>query len=131
MKSIEIKDNQEEAFTDQADIVKHITKIHADKADLSEDFVLFQGTEEQKIFMRKQMLLANRINDYILDKQIAHETAQTVIRECENIAILERNKPLNWLVEHLVKRDTEEPIEEQKDKLAGAIDKIFGEKHKE
>lgn len=129
MKSIEIKDN--ETFHDKADMVKHVTKIHANGADLSEDFVLFQGTEEQKEFMRKQMTIANRITDYIADKKVGYETAQMIIRECENIAILERNKPQNWLVEHIVKQDTVEPVEEQEGKIDHALSKIFGDKSKE
>lgn len=128
--ALEVKETEKEdkQWTDDADIVKHLTEIHSKKTSLSEDFVLFQGTEEQKEFIRNQLILADRVNDFIIEKTIAKETAQSLIRECQSLAILERNKPANWFVEHLIKRDIGEDIEAQKGKIEQAMDKILGEK---
>lgn len=97
------------AFTDDADIARHINAIHERKKfDLDENYIQMKadGTEKEQEYIRKQHLNAIKMYHLIPDKQIAEQAFNIIMTEPRDLALMGRNRKGNMLLEGLMNRGT-------------------------
>lgn len=132
----EEKERFESSFVDNADIIRHTTKVHSKDTTMSEDYIQTRWTDKPKEanFVQKAHLISDRITDFICDKEAGLESSKAVRREANNKAILFRNDPNNWLLRKVFGKTQiddldKENDEEQKGFVGKAMDGILGKKN--
>lgn len=132
-KVLENETEKDTYFSDNADIVRHATKIHTNETGMSEDYPLARMDDKKKKFIIQAHKIADSINDFIIDKEVAKDTAKIVRREANHIIIMERNNPNNWLLRKVFGRTYVDDMDKEQDEqnqglIAGAMNGLFGKK---